>query len=340
MAREGLLNLGYTPVEAERAARPRRGRDRRGARSSPRCEAPPEPRPHERRTWTRHSNAGSGAGPAPRRKAHRPSPTRAEEIGRYVDDDFDRTLAAPDPRGLRQPGPGHRAARDLHRGGAPPRGGARPRAARRPAGARQDLARPHHRRRALGAPGADRRAGARAQGRHRRLPDRARARQRLLHRRDPPPRPRRRGDALPGDGGPPPAGRARPGGRGADRDARPAALHADRRDHAHRPADDAASRPLRRLPPPRALRRRRPEADRPALGRDPRCRHRRRGRRRRSPRAPAGRRASPTGCCAASATSPRSAARGEISTGVAAEALEMLEVDPSGSTATTASCSR
>ena len=139
-----------------------------------------------------------------------------------------------------------------------------------PAGPRQDLARPHHRRRARGAAGADRGPGAGAQGRHRRLPDRARAGQRLLHRRDPPPRPRGRGDALPGDGGPPAAGRARPGGGGAHRDARPAAVHADRRHHPHRPADHAAARPLRRLPPARALRRRRPAADRHALGRDPR----------------------------------------------------------------------
>ena len=38
----------------------------------------------------------------------------------------------------------------------------------------------------------------------------------------------------PGDGGPPPADRARPGRGRAHRDARPAAVHADRRDHAHR----------------------------------------------------------------------------------------------------------
>ena len=101
---------------------------------------------------------------------------------------------------------------------------------------------------------------------------------RLLHRRDPPPRPGDRGDAVSGDGGPAAADRARPGRRRAHGHPRPAAVHARRRDHAHRPADDAASRPLRRLPPPRALRARGPGADRPPLGRDPRGRDRARGR--------------------------------------------------------------
>ncbi len=63
-----------------------------------------------------------------------------------------------------------------------------------------------------------------------------------------------RGDALPGDGGPPAARRPRPGRRRPHRHPRPAAVHARRRDHARRPADDAAARPLRRLAPTRALR--------------------------------------------------------------------------------------
>src|SRR6185312_5346607 len=50
-------------------------------------------------------------------------------------------------------------------------------------------------------------------------------------RRDPPPRPRGRGDALPGDGGRRAAGRARPGRGRAHRHPAAAALHADRRDH-------------------------------------------------------------------------------------------------------------
>src|SRR5690606_24859024 len=43
--------------------------------------------------------------------------------------------------------------------------------------------------------------GARAAGRPRRAADEPRAGAGVLHRRDPPPEPRRRGDALPGDGG-------------------------------------------------------------------------------------------------------------------------------------------
>ena len=186
-----------------------------------------------------------------------------------------RPLAAPAPaRGLRQPGAGDDAARGLHRGCAAARGIARPRAARRPAGARQDLAGPHHRRRARVGDRADRRPGAGAQGRHRLLPHRARARLGLLHRRDPPPEPGHRGDALPGDGGPPAADRARPGRRRAHRDPRPAAVHARRRDHARGAADDAASRPVRRQPAARALRARRPGKDRAPLGRHPRGRDR------------------------------------------------------------------
>ncbi len=148
-----------------------------------------------------------------------------------------------------------------------------------PPGPRQDLAGPHRRRRDGGADGADGGTGAGAQGRRRLLPHRAGARQRLLHRRDPPPRPRGRGDALPGDGGRRAAGRARPGRRRAHGDAAAAAVHAGRRDDPRRPADDAAARPLRRLASARALQPRAPGADRRALGGDPRGRDRRRGRR-------------------------------------------------------------
>ena len=147
-----------------------------------------------------------------------------------------------------------------------------------PPGPRQDLARAHRRARAGRPAGPDRRAGAGAQGRRGRVPDRARARLGVLHRRDPPPHPRGRGDALPGDGGPPPADRARAGRGRAHRDARPAAVHADRRDHAHGTADDAAARALRRRPPARALPARGPRADRAPLGGHPRGGDRRRGR--------------------------------------------------------------
>ena len=182
-----------------------------------------------------------GAGPGRRRGPRPRRPRRRARRGPRP------LAAAADPRRLRQPGPGDRAAGDLHRGRARARRAARPRPARRPARARQDLAGPHRRRRAGRADGADRRPGAGAQGRRRLLPHLAGAGQRLLHRRDPPPRPRRRGDPLPGDGGRRAAGRARPGRRRPHRDPAAAALHADRRDHPRRPADDAAARPLRRL---------------------------------------------------------------------------------------------
>ena len=105
------------------------------------------------------------------------------------------------------------------------------------------------------------------------------------------------------------AGRGRAGGH-----ARPAAVHADRRDHARRPADHAAARPLRHPAPARALRRR-------TTSRAIVVRSRRAcssveiddgGRRARSPSAAAARRASPTGCSSACATTPRSAATGAI----------------------------
>ena len=105
--------------------------------------------------------------------------------------------------------------------------------------------------------GADRRQGARRRlprhqrpgdrqgGRSRRAADQPRAARRAVHRRDPPAQSGGRGSALSGDGGP----RARPdhrrgalGALGADR---PAAVHADRRDHPAGPADHAAARPVR-----------------------------------------------------------------------------------------------
>ena len=133
--------------------------------------------------------------------------------------------------------------------------------------------------RELGVPvRADRGPGPRAQGRRGRVPDRARARLRVLHRRDPPAHARGRGDPLSGDGGPQASDRARAGRRRADRDARPARLHARRRDHAHGAADDSAAGALRRLPSAGALSDRRSGADRPALRPHPGSRHRRRRR--------------------------------------------------------------
>ena len=94
-------------------------------------------------------------------------------------------------------------------------------------------------------------------------------------------------------------------------------VHADRRHHARRPAHHAAARPLRRDPPPRPLRRRRPGRDRAPLGRDPRRGDRRPGRRGDRRRARAAPRAWPTACSSACATSPRCAAPGRSTPRVA-----------------------
>ena len=97
-----------------------------------------------------------------------------------------------------------------------------------------------------------------------------------------------------------------------------------------RAADDAAARPLRRLPPPRALQRRAPGADRRALGRDPRGRDRRRGRA--DDRLPLARDAAGRQPAAEAGPGLRpgegDAARSAPT--VAAGALEMLEVDAGG----------
>ena len=136
-----------------------------------------------------------------------------------------------------------------------------------------------------------------------------RGRRRAVHRRDPPPQPRRRGDPLSGDGGLPDRRHDRAGAVGALDQARPQALHAHRRDDARRPADLAAARPLRRQLAARLLQRRGAGRDRAPLGAHPRRADRDRAAPTRSRAARAARRASPTACCAACATSPRCAPR-------------------------------
>ena len=299
LAREGLLNLGYTPPEAEKLLSARRGR---------------EP---EEIVAVGAAQRGGGEGRMsvePGKGIRTPGHRRDEEIvihdarpagrGRRL-----RPLASPaEARGLRQPGPGHRAARHLHRGGAAARRGARPRAAGRTPGLGKtslahiiaaELEVPMVQ---TAGPALERKADIAAfltslepgsvffiDEIHRL----GRAVEETLY-------PAMEDRQLPVV--------ARPGRGRAHRDPRPAAVHADRRDHAHRPADDAAARPLRRLAPARALRRGRPRPDRPALRRDPRHRGRRgRGGGDRGA-APAARPASPTGCCAGCGTSPRSRA--------------------------------
>ena len=142
----------------------------------------------------------------------------------------------------------------------------------------------------------------------------------------------------PADGGPAAAGRAGAGRGGPHRHARPAAVHADRRHHPHGAADDAAARPLRGLPPPGALRGRRPAPDRAALGGHSRHRGDRGRGRGRSPRARAARRGSPTGCCAGSATSRRSAGPGRSTTPLPPRLWRCWRWTAPASTATTAGC--
>ena len=88
--------------------------------------------------------------------------------------------------------------------------------------------------------------GAGAQGRRGRVPDRARARLGVLHRRDPPPHPRGGGDAVPGDGGPqlPIVLGQGAGARTVTLDLPPFTLVG--RDHAHGAAHHSAARALRR----------------------------------------------------------------------------------------------
>ena len=231
------------------------------------------------------------------------------QTARVRPDDDPEAHAAPAAAGrVHRPGGAARAARRLDRGRLQARRGARPRAAAGPARPGQDVAGADRGRRARRAVRADRRPRARAQGRHRGVPDRARAAHRVLRGRDPPAAARGRGDLLSRDGGPPAADHGRRGRGRAGRHARPAAVHARRRHHALRPADDAAARPVRHPAPARPLRAGRPGPDRRAQRARARDRDRRRTARERSPSAPAAPRAWPTGCSSACATSRRSAA--------------------------------
>ena len=153
---------------------------------------------------------------------------------------------------------------------------------------------------------------------------------RALHRRDPPPVAGGRGDPLPGAGGLPDRHHDRRGPGGALDQARPAAVHAGRRDHARRHADQPAARPLRHRRAAGVLHAEELARIVHALGRAARRADRRRRRASRSRAARAARRASPTACCAACATTPTSRATGRITQAIADQALAMLDVDPQG----------
>ncbi len=152
------------------------------------------------------------------------------------EDELDRSLRPRRLRGLRRAKDAAGAARRCDRGGERARGGARPPAAGGATGPRQDLACADRRGGAGSAVRADRRPGARAQGRHRGVPDGPGAAERVLRGRDSPPVTDAGGDVLPGDGGSQAADHCRAGCGRARGDAGAAAVHARRRHHAHGPA--------------------------------------------------------------------------------------------------------
>ena len=188
-----------------------------------------------------------------------------------------RVAAPADARRIHRPARGQGEPRRAPPGGEGEGRGGGPRPAVRPARPGQDDPRDDHRPRARRERPLHERAGGRAGGGPRGDPHRARRARRAVHRRDPPPQPRGRGDPLPGDGGLRARRDDRQGAERAQPAPQPQAVHGRRRDHPRGPDQRAAARPVRDDLPARLLRRGRPHGDRPALGGDPG----RRGRRRR-----------------------------------------------------------
>ena len=220
-----------------------------------------------------------------------------------------RTGAAPADAGrFHRPEAAAREPEDLHRRRQVAQRGARPRAVPRPAGPGQDDA------------GADRGArDGRGLSRHlgpgdpegrrpRRPAHQPAAARRAVHRRDPSPQSGDRGDPLSRHGGLPARPDDRRGAGGALGAHRAAALHPGRRHHALGPDDAAAARALRHPAAHGLLRAGRARDDRPSRGARAQDARWPRTAARRSPSARAARRAWPTACCAACATSPPSVA--------------------------------
>ena len=111
------------------------------------------------------------------------------------------TPAAADARRIHRPARGQGQPVGAAPGGQGQGRGGRPRPPVRPARPRQDDPRDDHRPRARGQRPLHLGPGDRAGRRPRRDPHVARRARRPVHRRDPPPQPRGRGDPLPGDGG-------------------------------------------------------------------------------------------------------------------------------------------
>ena len=318
LARDGLVGLGFAPAEAEALLDGAPGETRRGAASRQRAAGgAPMTHPHagrrphpDARTCRAEDelDARCARGGSPTSSARRGSRSSSASRSRPPPPAARRstTCCSPGPPGLGKTSLAQIVAAEL---GVAVR--------------------------------ADRRPGARAQGRHRRVPDALEPRAVFfvdeIHRL---PRaveetfyPAMEDRQLPitvGQG----AGRPR-------RDARPAAVHARRRDDPRRPAHHAAARPLRHPAPPRALRAGGARAHRRPLA--PACsawRSTRRARGR-SPTAPAARRASPTGCSSACATTREVRGDGAIDVdGGRRGARPARGRRTSAWTAWTASCSR
>ena len=232
-----LVNLGYRRTEAERAvraacaagARDLAERDPRRAAEAERMSDDDDTHDRlvDRRAGRRRRRPRHDAAPADARRVHRPGVGEGQPARRHRRRHAAAARASTTLLLYGPPGLGKTSLALRHR-------------------ARDGRQHPLHRRPGDRAPG--RPGGAAHQPRRRRRP---------VHRRDPPPQPRRRGDPLPGDGGLPDRRDHRAGPVGALDQARPEALHADRRDDARRAADLAAARPLRRQLPPRLLHARR-----------------------------------------------------------------------------------
>ncbi len=238
--------------------------------------------------------------------------------------------AAPRARRVHRPARAQGAPHDRARGGTQAEPDRRPPPVRRAARTRQDHAGRHRRHRDGRPPARHVRAGVRARRRSRRDPHQARRRRRAVHRRDPSPVAGGRGDPVSGDGGLPDRHRRGQGTGGLEHPADDGAVHARRRHHPHRHDHGPAARPVRPRGAARLLRHQRTAGDRANGRRGSSTSRSTPTERGRSPAGREARRASPTGCCGACATSPRSAPTGSIDADVARDGLALFGVDDRG----------
>ena len=185
---------------------------------------------------------------------------------------------------IRRPGAGAQESLDLHRGGAQARRGAGSRAVRRSSRSRQDHAGADRGARARRRLSRHLRPGDRQGRRSRRAAHQSRRARRAVHRRNPSPQPGGGGSALSRDGGFSARPHHRRGAGGALGQDRAGEIHAGRRHHARRPADQSAARSFRHSGPAEFLHRGRAGKDRHP--RRPRAQHRHDAGRRQRDRAP------------------------------------------------------